>query len=63
MPERERICLTDIESPPDKLDRYARLVETHFHYSVLQSLPEQQRTLDDATAFMPSMSMSFPFSA
>ena len=40
---------------------YTRLVETHFHFSILQSLPEQQRTIDDTTAFMPSMSSYIVF--
>ncbi|KAI0665567.1 GINS complex Sld5 component [Trametes maxima] len=35
--------------------RYGRLVEYHFDQSVLQSLPEQQRSLDEEMAFMPPM--------
>ncbi|KAI0808048.1 GINS complex Sld5 component [Fomes fomentarius] len=35
--------------------RYARLVEYHFTQAVLQSLPPQQRSLDEDVAFMPPM--------
>jgi hypothetical protein len=34
------------------------MVERHLHATVLQSLPEAQRTLTDTTAFMPPMSES-----
>ncbi|CCL98491.1 uncharacterized protein FIBRA_00489 [Fibroporia radiculosa] len=39
----------------DHAKRYARLVEYHFTQSVLQSLPPEQRSLEDNTAFMPPM--------
>jgi len=35
--------------------RHAHLTDDHFHQSVLQSLPEPQRGLDEAPAFVPSM--------
>ncbi|KAI0085250.1 GINS complex Sld5 component [Irpex rosettiformis] len=34
---------------------YAKLVDSHFVSSVLQSLPEEQRALDDEVPFMPPM--------
>ncbi|KAI0631542.1 GINS complex Sld5 component [Trametes polyzona] len=39
----------------DHARRYSRLVEYHFNQSVLQSLPEQQRSLEENVAFMPPM--------
>ncbi|KAI0350303.1 GINS complex Sld5 component [Trametes cingulata] len=39
----------------DHARRYARLMEYHFNQSVLQSLPEQQRSLEENVAFMPPM--------
>ncbi|KAI0643234.1 GINS complex Sld5 component [Trametes meyenii] len=39
----------------DHARRYGRLVEYHFDQSVLQGLPEQQRSLEEETAFMPPM--------
>ncbi|PIL34310.1 hypothetical protein GSI_03085 [Ganoderma sinense ZZ0214-1] len=36
-------------------NRYSRLVEYHFKQSVLQSLPEQQRSLEENIVFMPPM--------
>ncbi|OCH91540.1 hypothetical protein OBBRIDRAFT_792133 [Obba rivulosa] len=39
----------------DHAQRYARLVEYHFNQTVLQSLPSEQRSLDDNAHFMPSM--------
>jgi hypothetical protein len=38
------------------LNSYANLVEDHFTKTVLQSLPEEQRSLDDEIPFMPPMS-------
>jgi len=35
--------------------RHASLTDDHFYQSVLQSLPEPQRSLDEAPAFVPSM--------
>ncbi|KAI0764156.1 GINS complex Sld5 component [Trametes elegans] len=42
----------------DHARRYSRLVEYHFDHSVLQSLPEQQRSLEEDVAFMPPMTPS-----
>ncbi|OJT05862.1 DNA replication complex GINS protein sld5 [Trametes pubescens] len=39
----------------DHARRYSQLVEYHFNQSVLQSLPEQQRSMEDNVAFMPPM--------
>ncbi|KAH9929170.1 GINS complex Sld5 component [Fomitopsis serialis] len=39
----------------DHARRFARLMEYHFNQSVLQSLPPQQRSLEDEMAFMPPM--------
>ncbi|KAI0660298.1 GINS complex Sld5 component [Cubamyces menziesii] len=39
----------------DHARRYSRMVDYHFNQSVLQSLPEQQRELDEKPAFMPPM--------
>ncbi|KAI0919717.1 hypothetical protein AcV5_001703 [Taiwanofungus camphoratus] len=39
----------------DYARRYARLVEYHFTQSVLQSLPPEQRSLEDNMVFMPPM--------
>ena len=36
--------------------RYARLVEYHFDQAVLQSLPPEQRTMNDDVMFIPPMS-------
>ena len=41
---------------------YAKLLDTHFANSVLQSLPEEQRALDDEVPFMPPMSAHYPSS-
>ena len=38
--------------------RYSRLVEYHFKQSVLQSLPEQQQSLQEDIVFMPPMGMA-----
>ncbi|THV03908.1 GINS complex, Sld5 component [Dendrothele bispora CBS 962.96] len=35
--------------------RHANLTDKHFHFSVLQSLPETQSHLDDTPIFMPPM--------
>ncbi|KAI0739431.1 GINS complex Sld5 component [Daedaleopsis nitida] len=47
----ERLSKAELEHA----QRYARLVEYHFNQSVLQSLPPQQRSLDEDVAFMPPM--------
>ncbi|CDO75940.1 hypothetical protein BN946_scf184873.g29 [Trametes cinnabarina] len=39
----------------DHARRYARLVDYHFNQSVLQSLPEQQRSAEENVPFMPPM--------
>ncbi|KAI8995238.1 GINS complex Sld5 component [Trametes punicea] len=39
----------------DHARRYARLVEYHLNQSVLQSLPEQQRSLQESVPFVPPM--------
>ncbi|PCH34768.1 GINS complex Sld5 component [Wolfiporia cocos MD-104 SS10] len=39
----------------DHAKRYARLLEYHFTQSVLQSLPPDQQSLEEETAFMPPM--------
>ncbi|TFK94534.1 GINS complex Sld5 component [Polyporus arcularius HHB13444] len=39
----------------DHAKRYAKTVEYHFTQSVLQSLPPEQRKLDEDVAFMPPM--------
>lgn len=36
-------------------ERYAKLVESHFTHTVLQSLPPEQRSLEDNLPFMPPM--------
>lgn len=38
--------------------RHATLTDNHFYYSVLQSLPADQMTLDDEVPFVPPMSES-----
>ncbi|KAG2052371.1 GINS complex, Sld5 component [Suillus hirtellus] len=43
------------ESEVEHARRFARLTDQHFYYSVLQSLPETQQTLDDQPPFVPSM--------
>ncbi|EPQ53238.1 GINS complex, Sld5 component [Gloeophyllum trabeum ATCC 11539] len=48
---QERLSETELQHAR----RYAHLVESHFHRTVLQSLPEEQRGLADETAFMPPM--------
>ncbi|EIN04572.1 GINS complex Sld5 component [Punctularia strigosozonata HHB-11173 SS5] len=45
--------LTQIELEHAKT--FAKLTEAHFHQSVLQALPEEQRRLTDHVAFMPPM--------
>ncbi|EMD35770.1 hypothetical protein CERSUDRAFT_53180 [Gelatoporia subvermispora B] len=47
----ERLSKAELEHAK----RYARLVEYHFNQTVLQSLPEEQRSLEDNVPFMPSM--------
>ncbi|KAH9931754.1 GINS complex Sld5 component [Amylocystis lapponica] len=39
----------------DHARRYAKIVEYNFSQSVLQSLPDSQRSLDEEVAFMPPM--------
>lgn len=39
----------------DHARRYSHLVETHFNNSVLQSLPEEQQSLNDQVPFLPPM--------
>ncbi|KAM5540040.1 hypothetical protein V8D89_006180 [Ganoderma adspersum] len=47
----ERLSRAELEHA----NRYSRLVEYHFKQSVLQSLPEQQRSLEEDIVFMPPM--------
>ncbi|OBZ73152.1 DNA replication complex GINS protein sld5 [Grifola frondosa] len=47
----ERLSKAELEHA----QRYARLVEYHFDQCVLQSLPPEQRSLEDNMAFMPPM--------
>ncbi|KAI9058941.1 GINS complex Sld5 component [Trametes sanguinea] len=42
-------------SHTSSIRRYARLVDYHFNQSVLQSLPEQQRSSEENVPFMPPM--------
>ncbi|TFK38458.1 hypothetical protein BDQ12DRAFT_605697 [Crucibulum laeve] len=39
----------------DHASRHAKITDRHFHFSVLQSLPETQSHLDDTAIFMPPM--------
>lgn len=41
--------------------RHADLTDEHFYGSVLQSLPVQQRALDDDTDLVPAMSAYIPY--
>jgi len=41
------------------LKRHANLTDKHFHFSVLQSLPETQSHLDDTPIFMPPMGKAY----
>ncbi|KAI0727657.1 GINS complex Sld5 component [Fomitopsis betulina] len=49
--EHEKLSKAEL----DHARRYARLTEYHFNQCVLQSLPPQQRSLEDEMAFMPPM--------
>ena len=46
---------TSAETSLIPCDRYSRLLEYHFNQAVLQSLPLQQRSLEEDVAFMPPM--------
>ena len=46
---------TSAEKPLIQCGRYSRLLEYHFNQAVLQSLPLQQRSLEEDVAFMPPM--------